>query len=101
MKLVRILRSQANVEAILRMVATFPTTNDSTTLLSREIQLEEEEEEAKLQAGNTQEGEVMSRTTEGDVDIPLLLSNIRSKYRATCGSLGVRPRLVASSGKGE
>lgn len=89
-------RAQANVEAILRLVATFPTTNDSTTLLSRELQLEAEEAARNTEAGG---GEGISKTKGDDVDIPLLLSNIRSKYRATCGSLGVRPRLVATTGK--
>lgn len=66
-----------NVEQILTMVAAFPTINDSS--LAEQQELEE------------------SSSTTSEVDIPALLSSIRSKYRATCASLGMRARMVASA----
>lgn len=59
------------------MVDSFPTANDSSSL---------ENEQA---------------ASSSDVDIPALLTSIRSKYRAACASLGVRPRMVAAPAPAE
>lgn len=57
------------------MVDSFPTANDSSSL----------------------ENEQVSAASSSDIDIPALLTSIRSKYRAACASLGVRPRMVAAA----
>nr|CRX79051.1 hypothetical protein ls5930a1_00084 [Leucosporidium scottii] len=69
------LRAYANLEQVLLMVDSFPTANDSSSL----------------------DNEQPATASSSDVDIPALLTSIRSKYRAACASLGVRPRMVAAS----
>ncbi|EGU13011.1 hypothetical protein RTG_01052 [Rhodotorula toruloides ATCC 204091] len=62
-----------SLDQILSLVSQFPTTNDSSSL---------------------------SSPSNADIDIPALLSSLRSKYRTACASLGVRPRLVAAESGG-
>lgn len=71
-------RPYANLEQVLQMVSSFPTSNDSTSLSTPAV----------VQA------------VDGGVDIPVLLTSIRSKYRAACASLGIRPRMVAGDVEG-
>ena len=40
-------------------------------------------------------------TTDEDVDIVKLMTQIRAKYKAVCATLGVRPRLVAATFGGD
>lgn len=68
-------RALANVEQVLLLVDSFPSTNDSTLL-----------DETNTTAATT------------DIDIPALLTSIRAKYRAACASLGMRARMVAVAG---
>ena len=62
-------RAMIALDQIIAFVSVFPTTNDSS---------------------------LANSTTPSDLDIPALLSSIRSKYRAACASLGIRPRMVAA-----
>lgn len=57
---------------MIAFVSVFPTTNDSA---------------------------LATLDVPSDVDIPALLTSIRSKYRTACASLGVRPRMAASKGE--
>ncbi|BGO98875.1 Yae1_N domain-containing protein [Rhodotorula toruloides] len=66
-------RASQSLDQILSLVSQFPTTNDSSSL---------------------------SSPSNADIDIPALLSSLRSKYRTACASLGVRPRLVAAESGG-
>lgn len=71
-------RPYANLEQVLQMVSSFPTANDSTSLSAPAV----------------------APATDGGIDIPVLLTSIRSKYRAACASLGIRPRMVAGDVEG-
>ncbi|BGP24127.1 hypothetical protein Rt10032_c05g2172 [Rhodotorula toruloides] len=65
-------RASQSLDQILSFVAQFPTSNDSSSLSS------------------------LPAPANNDIDIPALLSALRSKYRTACASLGIRPRLVAA-----
>ena len=45
--------------------------------------------------------EEQPQTTEEDVDIVGLMTQIRAKYKVACATLGVRPRLVAATFGGD
>ncbi|BGO91045.1 hypothetical protein NBRC10512_001349 [Rhodotorula toruloides] len=64
-------RASQSLDQILSLVFQFPTSNNSSSLSS-------------------------SSASNADIDIPALLSSLRSKYRTACATLGVRPRLVAA-----
>lgn len=59
------------LDQVLTFVHSFPIINDST-LLEETI-------------------------SNSEVDISALLTSIRTKYRAACASLGIRPRMMAGS----
>ncbi|KAL7337411.1 hypothetical protein BJY59DRAFT_758446 [Rhodotorula toruloides] len=65
------LLASQSLDQILSLVFQFPTSNNSSSLSS-------------------------SSASNADIDIPALLSSLRSKYRTACATLGVRPRLVAA-----
>ena len=48
-------------------------------------------------SGRQQISEQQPRTTEEEVDIVKLMTQIRAKYKAACATLGVRPRLVGAT----
>jgi len=85
----RLVRALANLDAVLALVNDFPVANDSSSL--------------QTTPDRTILTELAPHEAEVELDIPALLAAIRSKYRAACASLGVRPRMVAagSSGVGE
>lgn len=45
----------------------------------------------------TSEQQPWPQTTEEEVDIVKLMTQIRAKYKAVCSTLGMRPRLVAAT----
>ncbi|GAA5904784.1 ribosome biosynthesis protein LTO1 [Sporobolomyces salmoneus] len=67
-------RSMQALDQILSLVAAFPSSNDSSSLLSE------------------------SSTKEARVDIAAQLSTLRSKYKTVCATLGIRSRMAVSSG---
>ncbi|BGP15485.1 hypothetical protein JCM10213_005752 [Rhodosporidiobolus nylandii] len=84
-------RANGNLDALLSLAASFPTSNDSSSLSSAPppssptLAVPPPDDAAPSQAP--------------DVDIPALLSALRSKYRTACAGLGVRPRMAVAGGQ--
>ncbi|BGP39456.1 hypothetical protein JCM10450v2_003418 [Rhodotorula kratochvilovae] len=70
-------RAVQNLDAILTLSTTFPTSNDSSSL-----------------APSTADDPAAS----DGIDIAAQLSALRTKYRTACAALGVRPRMAVSAG---
>lgn len=64
-------RAMIALDQVLAFVHSFPVINDSTL--------------------------VEESISSSQVDISALLTSIRTKYRAACASLGIRPRMMAGS----
>lgn len=94
-------RTIANLDAITALAADFPLANDSSSLQTAPDGTILAELADPAAANGT--APAPTGAAAGELDIPALLAAIRSKYRAACASLGVRPRMVAagSSGVGE
>lgn len=66
-------RSMQGLEQILKLSDSFPSSNDSTTLLN----------------SNSEE-------QDQDIDITTQLTTLRSKYKTVCATLGIRSRMVSA-----
>lgn len=69
---------------LLRLIATFPTTNPTPTTTPGKATVEEE---IVVQVEDK---------SAAEPDLSNLMSSIRARYRLLCTSVNVRPRLVAS-----
>lgn len=74
-------RAVQSLDQILALAATFPTSNDSSSL----------DPSAGDSGAADQQG-------QGGIDIAAQLSTLRTKYRTVCATLGARPRMAVSSG---
>ncbi|GAA6044356.1 hypothetical protein JCM8097_008404, partial [Rhodosporidiobolus ruineniae] len=84
-------RPAQNLDQLLSLVEAFPTSNDSSSLA-------QPAPSSPTSAYLPSDSPAPARAAD-EVDIPALLSSLRSKYRTLCGSLGVRPRMqVAGAG---
>ncbi|GAA6044361.1 hypothetical protein JCM8097_008409, partial [Rhodosporidiobolus ruineniae] len=86
-------RPAQNLDQLLSLVEAFPTSNDSSSLA-------QPAPSSPTSSDSPSDSSMASPAAAADeVDIPALLSSLRSKYRTLCGSLGVRPRMqVAGAG---
>ena len=71
------MRAEAHLSQLLNLIARFPMVNPSS--------------------GHPQTSEQQPWTTEEEVDIVKLMTQIRAKYKVVCSTLGMRPRLVAAT----
>ncbi|GAA5978917.1 hypothetical protein JCM11641_000093 [Rhodosporidiobolus odoratus] len=87
-------RANHNLDTLFSLIASFPTSNDSSSL----SQTAPTSSITSTETSSTPPASVQ----QDDVDIPALLTSLRSKYRTACASLGVRPRMaVAGAGGGD
>ncbi|GAA5829946.1 hypothetical protein JCM11251_007943 [Rhodosporidiobolus azoricus] len=88
-------RPAQNLEQLLQLVNSFPTSNDSSSLPQPDIIPPSD----PIPADPTSSTSLLSAKSpsDSDLDIPSLLSSLRSKYRTACASLGVRPRMAVAS----
>lgn len=68
-----------NVQQLLSLVALFPTSNASSS------------------STEAQSSDAGPSTSAAEVDLSALVERIRARYKLTCSSLGIRPRMVAAS----
>jgi len=94
-------RVRERLEGLRSAISKMPRANDSGRMVMNEGEQQEPEVEEADQDMDRHEGqEVSPATPSHEVDIPALLTSIRSKYRLACSSLKVRPRLTTASPAG-
>lgn len=111
-------RSVAHANALLALIASFPTTNPSAGAAAATFGSVQDEQDAAAEAQAEAESPSQSEGVEGveprqsrsrgttptreqgEVDLEALTSSIRARYRLLCTSLGQRPRLVAAGKDG-
>lgn len=109
-------RSVAHANALLALIASFPTTNPSAGAAAATFGSVQDEADAAAEAQAEAESPSQSEGVEGversrsrggtptreqgEVDLEALTSSIRARYRLLCTSLGQRPRLVAAGKDG-
>ncbi|GAA5883648.1 hypothetical protein JCM8547_002517, partial [Rhodosporidiobolus lusitaniae] len=87
-------RAAQNLDQLQTLVDAFPSSNDSSSLVQPA-----DPSFSLSDPSSTPLAPDEQANSAGDIDIPSLLSSVRSKYRTACASLGVRPRMaVAGAG---
>ncbi|CAA7264978.1 unnamed protein product [Cyclocybe aegerita] len=74
-------RANQHIRHLLELIAQFPRVNPSSTSAS---------------AASSSSSSTSPKEEEKDLDISKLQRQIRSRYKALCSSLGVRPRLLSA-----
>ncbi|GAA5915807.1 hypothetical protein JCM6882_006105 [Rhodosporidiobolus microsporus] len=93
-------RPAQNLDQLLSLVDSFPTSNDSSSLAQPAPSSPSSSSPSSTSPSSAPAPP--SEEADPDLDIPSLLSSLRSKYRTACASLGVRPRMaVAGAGGAE